>query len=170
MAAKPPAPRPDLDPGEGRPEERSLERVDILHLPIGVYVLDGEGRFRDCNDGVRQILGLPAQGAVDAQITDFYAEPSRFAELCDAALRAERRGLGFEKAIVHLRVGDRDVYVEDYLKPLRDSERDLLIGYAGCMADITEEHRSARQSAELKRQVEELTFDIGRILHANTST
>jgi signal transduction histidine kinase len=167
MASQPPKPqRPEATPAEERP----LERVDLMHLPLGVYVLDVEGRFRGCNDGVRAILGLPPEGPVEARITDFYAEPERFADLCDAALRAERRGGGFRKEVVPLRVGGRGAIVENYLKPQRDPERGLLVGYVGCMVDITEEHKSAALGAELQKKVEDLTFDIGRILHANTST
>ncbi len=51
----------------------------------------------------------------------------------------------------------RDIYVEDYLKPLRD-EAGELTGYVGCMVDISDEHRSAQQSDALARKVEELTL------------
>jgi len=155
---------------ERPPANERLDSMDFSHLPIGVYVLSTDGRFRICNDGVKSILGLTAAASVDANILDFYADENRFEELVDAALRAEKASNGFEKSIVRFIVEKRDVYVEDYLKPLRDEDSGELTGYLGCMADITEEHLSVLRSEGLQEKVEELTFDIGRVLHANTST
>ena len=151
------------------PNDRFLRHVDFMHLPVGVYVVAPDGYFLGCNEGARSILGLPAEGPVEARISDFHADPGRYAELAAAADDAEKRGRGFEKSIERLRVGGRDVYVEDYLKPLRDESGELT-GYVGCMVDVTDEHRSTERSDALAHQVEELTLDIGRILHANTST
>ncbi len=151
------------------PNDRFLERVDFMHLPVGVYVIAPDGRFLGCNEGARSILALPESGPLEANLRDFHAEPERYRELAAAADEAEKRGSGFEKSIVQLRVAGREVYVEDYLKPLRD-EAGQLTGYVGCMVDISDEHHSARRSGALAQKVEELTLDIGRILHANTST
>lgn len=150
--------------------DEPLDRMDYSHLPIGVYVLAVDGRFRMCNDGVRAILGLEDSGAIDANIRDFFADEKRFDELVDAALLAERASDGFEKSIVHFVVNRRDIFVEDYLKPLRENGTGEVTGYLGCMADITDEHLQALRSEGLQKKVEELTFDIGRVLHANTST
>ena len=151
-------------------EDELLEHVDFMHLPIGVYVVDPDGRFRACNDGVRAILGLPTSGPACTRIQDYYADPARFSELTTAALEAESSSNGFEKALVHLVVAGRDVYVEDYLKPLRHTDSGEIAGYLGCMAEVTEDHKAAQRSEGLQSKVEELIFDIGRILHANTST
>lgn len=151
-------------------EDELLEHVDFIHLPIGVYVVDPDGHFRACNDGVRKILGLSATGPIDTKIQDYYTNPERFHELIGAALEAEASSNGFEKALVHLVVNEQDVYVEDYLKPLRQAKSGEIIGYLGCMVEVTEDHKAAQRSEGLQSKVEELVFDIGRILHANTST
>lgn len=150
--------------------ERFLRQVDFMHLPLGVYVLERDGRFKGANQGARAILRLPESGPIEASIGDFHADAARFWERAKAAEASEERGEGFGKEIVPLRVQGREVFVEDYLKPLRSEQTGEVVGYVGCMVDISEEHRSASRSEALQRQVEELTLDIGRILHANTST
>jgi hypothetical protein len=67
-------------------------------------------------------------------------------------------------------VNGQDLVVEDYCKPLRDPHTHEITGYIGCLVDVTEEHAAAQREGVLNTKVAELAFDIGRILHANTST
>jgi len=147
-----------------------LERVDLTQLPVGVYVIAEDGRFLACNASARVVLGLPSEGPPSGSITELHVDLDRHAELVKAAQQAEREGSGFERAVVHLRIDTRDVFVEDCLYPLRAQPGGELIGYVGCMIDITEDHQATERNLALQDKVEELTLDIGRILHANTST
>lgn len=151
-------------------DSEALDRVDVQHLPIGVYLVDTAGIFQGCNDGVREILSIDAGQEGHASLSQLLTEPGEFSTLTTAALEAESRESGFQKSILALAVDGASVFVENYLKPLRDPTGGEVVGFLGCMADITEEHAAARQSERLQGKVEELTFDIGRILHANTST
>lgn len=146
------------------------QRTSFLDLPIGVYVVAPDGRFVACNRSVRSLLNLPLEGPVDASLADFYADPSLRDGLLRQAIAADEKGSFIEKAIIALRVGDREIYVEDYCRPLKSPNTYEITGYLGCLVDITVEHQAAQHESVLKGRVEELAFDIGRILHANTST
>lgn len=144
--------------------------LNILDLPIGVYVVAPDGRFIACNRPVRALFGLPLDGDVRANIAQFYADPKMRGELLGKATEAEARGAHLEKEIVAFRVGERKIYVEDYCKPVRDPATREIIAYVGCLVDVTAEHEADKRESKLQKRVEELTFDIGRILHANTGT
>ncbi len=150
--------------------ERLIEHFSSLDLPIGVYFVADDGRLLACNAPIRRILKLPLEGPVEASIADFYADQRKRAEMLARAREAEARGAYLEREIIHFRVQGRDLYVEDYCKPMRDPTTRAIVGYVGCLVDVTSEYESERREDELQRKVEELTLDIGRVLHANTST
>ncbi len=56
-----------------------LEHFNTLDLPIGVYVVDPDGRFLACNLPLRQMLKLPLAGDVGARSLDFYISRMLFA-------------------------------------------------------------------------------------------
>ncbi|MBI4786361.1 MAG: PAS domain-containing sensor histidine kinase [Chloroflexi bacterium] len=143
---------------------------DYLQLPIGVYFVAPDGRFLTCNRRVRQMLGLPLEGAVNASLADFYADPQQRPELLQKTIQADERGEHLEKEIIRLRVNGREMYVEDYCKPLRNPASGEIVGYVGCLVNVTKEHEIEKKEEALQSKVEELTYDIGRVLHANTST
>jgi signal transduction histidine kinase len=144
--------------------------LNILDLPIGVYVVAPDGRFLACNRSVRAMFNLPLEGDIRASISQFYADSKARNELLRKATEAEARGAYLEKEIIPFRVGDRKLYLEDYCKPLRDPATRDIIGYVGCLVDVTAEQEAEKRESKLQKRVEELTFDIGRILHANTGT
>ena len=145
-------------------------KLNILDLPIGVYVVAPDGQFLACNRPVRAMLNLPLEGDVYASIAQCYADPKTRDALLRKAAEAEARGAHLEKEIIAFRVGGRTIYVEDYCRPLRDPTTREIIGYVGCLVDVTPEHEAEKRESKLQKRVEELTFDIGRILHANTGT
>src|SRR6266508_2357641 len=154
-------------------EQAAIEQLwnfSCLQLPIGVYFVAPDGRFLACNQPIRQILDLPLEGPVEASIADFYANPNRRHELLEKALAAESRGRYLEKELIHFRVKGEDIFVENYCKPLRDPLTQAIVGYVGCLVDVTAEHEAERREDELQQKVQELTTDIGRVLHANTTT
>ena len=152
------------------PHPEIARELDILDLPIGVYVVAPAGQFIACNRPVRAMLDLPLEGDVRASIAQFYADPKTRGAFLRKATAAEARGAYLEKEIIAFRVGARTIYVEDYCKPLRDPTTREIIGYVGCLVDVTAEHAADKRESKLQKRVEELTFDIGRILHANTGT
>ena len=143
---------------------------DYLQLPIGVYFVAPDGRFLSCNRRVRQMLGLPLEGPVNASLADFYADPNERPEILKKTIAAEERGEHLEKEILRLQVNGREMYVEDYCKLLRNPASGEIAGYIGCLVDVTKEHEIEKKEEALQSKVEELTYDIGRVLHANTST
>jgi signal transduction histidine kinase len=147
-----------------------IDNFSYLHLPIGVYFVAPDGRFFDCNRSVRQMLALPLDGPVAASIADFYASPSQRSQLLEKAAEVEARGGYLEKQLIHFRVKGHDIYVENYCRSVRDPATNEIVGYAGCIVDVTAEHEAEKREDELQHKVEELTLDIGRVLHANTTT
>src|SRR5512135_558832 len=147
-----------------------LSNLTFLDLPIGAYVVSPDGRFVACNRSVRQMLDLPLEGPVEASLADFYANPGQRSVLLQKAIEAEAKGRYLERELIKFRVKGRDLYAEDYCKPLRDPATREIIGYVGCLVDVTKEQEIEKKEVKLESKVEELTYDIGRVLHANTST
>lgn len=144
--------------------------MSCFQLPIGVYVVAPDGCFLAVNQPIRSLLRLPPERPVEVSIADFYAEPGRHEQLIQKVLAADARGQYLEKELIQLCVGGADVFVECFCQPLRDPATQEVVGYVGCLADITAEHEAKRHEAELQQKVQELTIDIGRVLHANTTT
>ena len=147
-----------------------VRQISFLDLPIGVYVVSPDGRLIACNRTVRRMLDLAPDGPLEASLADYYVDPKLRGELLRKALAAEEIGVFLEKEIIPFRVNGREIYVEDYCRPLRDLKTHEIVAYMGCLVDVTTEYEAARREGVLQNRVEELTFDIGRILHANTST
>lgn len=144
--------------------------LHLLHLPMGIFVADPDGQLLVCNETARRILGIPEEGVANVRIGELHADPAWYQERARAALKAALAGDGFEKAVGHLRIGGDDVYVEEILRAVVDEASGGAAAIVGCLVDVTAEHEAAEQSRALRLKVEELAFDIGRILHANTST
>lgn len=147
----------------------AFHQFDFRELPIGVYMTTLDGRFIVANRILRQMLGLPLEGNLTANIRDFYANPAdREAAIAEAKRLAEE-GKHLERGTLHFKVGKRDIYAEDYCKIIQD-EAGHVAGFVGCLADVTADYERRLREKKLQARVEELQFDIGRILHANTTT
>lgn len=151
------------------PSLAQFEDFDFRELPIGVYMTARDGHFIVCNRTLRKLLNLPLEGPLNANIQDFYSRPSDRDSAIEKAVQAAKQGKNIEREILTLRVQDRDMYVEDYCKIIQNEEGNIT-GFVGCMVDVTSDLESKRREKELQDRVKELTFDIGRILHANTTT
>ncbi len=147
-----------------------VRNFNFLDMPIGVYVVAPDGHFVACNRPVRELLKLPLDGPIQASLAQFYANPQHRSELLKKAVEAEERGGHLEKEIVPFRVDGREIYVEDYCKPLRDPATHEIVGYIGCLVDVTQEHEAAQRAVEAQRKMDVLTADIGKVWHASTST
>ena len=143
---------------------------NVLELPIGIYQVDVEGNFIVCNQTLRKMLRLPLNGDVKASTLDFYADKKQREVLVKQALENDLQGKYLERVPIHFKVNGQDLYVEDYCKPLKDRKTGDVIGFVGCLVDITDEQKIKIHEKELRKRVEELTFDIGKILHANNTT
>lgn len=154
---------------EQTPSLEQFSEFDFRELPIGVYMTSLDGRFIVANRIVREMLELPLEGQLAANIKDYYANPADREAAIEEAKRLAKEGKHVERGTLHLRVGKRDVYVEDYCKILQDQAGNV-VGFVGCLADVTADQERRLREKELRDTVDELRFDIGRILHANTTT
>ena len=141
--------------------------LGVESLPAGFYLVRPDGRFLLASMPVRQMLGL-GEGKLNASIADLYVQERQRDKLLRRADEATQQGGQLEEPSVHFRVqGEngkpRDVWVQMFCKRLVDEQSGETIGYYGCLVDRTEEH-------DLQRRLEELTLDIGRVLHANSTT
>lgn len=151
------------------PSSDQFEHFDFRELPIGVYMTSLDGRIIVANQIVRQMLELPLEGVLNANILDYYINPSDREAVINEAIQLAQQGKYVDRSILHLRIGKRELYIEDYCRILQDQEGQV-IGFAGCMVDVTSDFDSKQHEKQLQDRIEELRFDIGRILHANTST
>ncbi len=154
---------------ETHPLMAQFEDFDFRDLPIGVYMTSLDGQFIVCNKTLRRMLELPLDGPVKVNIEDFYAKRGDRAAAIQQAMQLAKQGKNVEREILHLRVRDRDLHVEDYCN-IMQNEAGNVIGFVGCMVDITNDLETRRREKELQDRVEELTFDIGRILHTSNTT
>ncbi len=147
-----------------------LRNLDPSYLPIGLYAVTPEGCFVFCNEHARRLLHLPEQGPLTQKIGDFYAQPEDRARVLTHVLQAEAEGSYAQKQILHFKVSGRDLYVQNNCRSLRDPRTNDIIGFTGSLVDITEEHEHSFVNKTLHQRVADLTTDIGRVLHANSST
>ena len=143
---------------------------NVLDLPIGIYLTSASGEFLVCNRTARRFLRLPPEGELDANITDFYLHPEERNRVIEKLKENESQGKNLEGEVLHFRVGEDDIYVEDYCMSIYHPKTKEIAGFAGCLIDITHEHEARLQEKILREQIEELRLDINRILHANTTT
>ncbi len=129
--------------------------------------LDGQIVF--ANTTMRQMLNLPLEGEIQANIQQFYANPATRGAVIEKVVSRQRLGKEVDRETLHFRIGDRDLRLEDHCRSLHDDHGEI-IGFAGCMVDVTRDFNSHQHERDLQERVEELRFDIGRILHANTTT
>src|SRR5215213_11755635 len=120
---------------------RLAKKFRIFDLPIGVYVVAQSGRFLAANDEVQKMFGLSLKNLKESSIADFY--PDRL--LREALLTELNNGSGNPqesiKNVLPLRVSGREIFVQDYAKPLRDPRNQKLLGFVCCIADVTQEER-----------------------------
>jgi signal transduction histidine kinase len=148
---------------------RWFEEFDMRELPIGVYMTSLNGQFVFANQAMRKMLKLPLHGEIRTNIKEYYANPLERGELVEKARKLVKDGIQEDHLTLHFRVEAQDLYLEVHYKFLVD-DTGSLAGFAGCMVDVTPVFISRQHEKELQERVEELRFDIGRILHANTTT
>lgn len=151
------------------PSLTQFEDFDFRELPIGVYMTSLDGQFIVCNQTVRKMLRLPLEGQINTNIVEFYPNPADRDKAIADAIKIDEQGNNVEGGVLKLKVGGQDLYVKDYCRILKNFEGHI-IGFVGCMVDITSDYETRRHERELQARVKELTFDIGRILHTSNTT
>ena len=154
---------------EKPPSTAQFENFDFRELPVGVYMTSIDGQFIVCNPTLRKLLELSPEELPNANIENYYANPGDRKMAIEEAIKLAKQGKYAERSILHLKVRGRDLYVEDYFRIMHNGQGNV-IGFVGCMVDITHDVESQKHERELQEKVKELSFDIGRILHANTTT
>ena len=140
-------------------------------LPIGVYMVRPDGEFLFASPEVRRLLHLPMDGHLRGiSLAEFYRDRDEREKFLRLAENAHRQGHYLDGEILHLQVNGRDIFAEDFCKPLYHPENGEIMGYYGCLIDRTDELKNRQRVETLREKVEELTIDIGRVLHANTTT
>lgn len=147
-----------------------VQGFNFLDLPIGVYVVMPDGQLIACNRRVREMFHLPLDAPLHANVASFYAHPPQREQLLAQVRQADERGTQPSKDIILLRINGAEIFVEDYCKPLRDPATNQVVGYIGCLVDVTTEEQAAQRAEEAQRKIEVLTADIGKVWHASTST
>lgn len=137
-------------------------RLRLRDLPIGAYVTDPEGSMIEANTYARALFRLPLEGGFEVTIGDFYPAPVVSEKLSQVAGSEEGHAAG-SSPTVSISVAGREVHLRDSSRPIRDEETGEVIGFLSCVEDVTREY-------SLQHKVEELTYDIGQMLHTYSST
>ena len=120
-------------------------------LPIGVYLVTKQGEFVKCNAKAREILGLRETGIemheVNGNISELYCDPDERRCIMKELEEAEANGQFIEKKVIRFKVNGKTIWVQDHCRSVRYPQSNEIIGYTGCMVDVTEEE-SLRQLFE----------------------
>jgi PAS domain S-box-containing protein len=81
---------------------------------------------------------------LDSSITDFYCNPSEWKRLIRETEEVETQGRHHERALITLQVNGREVCAQHLCCSLRDPETNAVVGYIGCLEDVTEQERYHR--------------------------
>ncbi|MFC2155303.1 PAS domain-containing protein [Acidobacteriota bacterium] len=123
------------------------QKISPFDLPIGVYVVTQAGDFVECNARAREILKLPPTGKeINANIVDFYCDRTDRIRLLKELEDAKTEERFLEKRIQFM-VNSEKIWVQDYCRSVKDPDTGEIIGYTGCLIDVTEEE-SSRQLFE----------------------
>ena len=130
-----------------------VQGFNFLDMPIGVYVVAPDGQLIACNRLVREMFHLPLNAPLQASVASFYVHPQSREQLLAKVREADERGTQPAKEIIPLRIDGKEIFVEDYCKPLRDPATKEIVGYIGCLVDVTtEEHQHIRDGAANARR------------------
>jgi len=126
-----------------------------------------EGRFTHCNPKIREILKISSDAEIgDYSISDYYKDKSEREKLLQKLREREAGGDFLEKQIITLVVEGKDIIVQDYCRTNVDRATRELIGYVGCLVDITEEEQYRRLFDGLPAGVYRLN-ERDEVIHVN---
>lgn len=134
----------ELERQEVEKVRAEAQKIQPGDLPIGFYVVTRSGKFIECSRKVRQILELPLEGEINASIADFFLNPRKREDLIEILQKNENQGNVLEKQVIPFKVGKREIFVQDHCRLLRDPKTQEIIGFIGCLEDVTEEENYRR--------------------------
>ena len=145
--------------------------VGIHSIPVGVYAVLEDGAFIFCNEEARMLLQLPLEGDIKSiSIQNFYSNEDERNGILQKVKKAEQQGEILRGEVICFRVQGQDKWVKISCRSIRSEQGGKTIGYIGSIEDFTEEHKEQIARKELQEKVDSLIFDIGSVMHANTST
>lgn len=154
-------------------DDRILDLFRKVHpdnLPLHIYLVGVDGRFLIAGQGIRQLFGLALSGPVPNKIGDFYADPARREQLLQKAHQAAQDGHYLEREMVIFNTPGGRIHMEMFCRPLVDPASAEIVAYFGWLVDRTHEVEGERTNQALTEKINELISDIGRVLHAHSST
>ncbi|WP_226480491.1 PAS domain S-box protein [Natrinema amylolyticum] len=144
----------DRDVTERRERERELQRYEriIETIDDGVYVLDGDSRFRTVNEAFADMLGRDRAALVGEHASTVFPESK-----VDRAERLQREMIAGETDIAeldeHVRAADGEIPVVTRFTLF---ETDDEVGRVGVVRDVTERIERERELERNKEQLETL--------------
>ncbi len=151
-------------------EERYKSILD--GVPVGLYIAreaQGEDVLDDFNRKFIELLEFDNEDdARGFKIKNLYNSPEEYNKFIEAIYRSPNHLLNGYKLKVKTRK-DREKVFEINSRLMRNIHNEV-IGRVGAIRDITEEVELKEKGEYLVKKVEELTNDIGAILHTPSST
>ncbi len=149
-------------------ERGEIIPVGINAIPVGVYVVKEDGSFLFCNEEARKLLKLPLTGDIKQSIQDFYSDRNDRQGILKQVEEKEKEGEIVRGKVVCFTIEGKPAWVKISCRRITGEKGGIC--YVGSIEDFTEEHQEQTQKKELQEKVDSLIFDIGSVLHANTST
>jgi PAS domain S-box-containing protein len=126
--------------GSGQADEEVLkalaDNIPAWEFPFGYYLVDRDGYFVRCSQGIRRILGLPEQGPIDQKIDSFYSDRGDRIRQIDSAKR--KPGTFSEWQEIRFNVSGREVWVRVSCRALYSAGSSELVGFLGSIEDVTD--------------------------------
>ncbi|MCB0585652.1 MAG: PAS domain-containing protein [Phaeodactylibacter sp.] len=156
---------------EGILEDVTMEAIYfnlVNEVPIGLYKVrineKGEHILLHCNQHFANNRGIEhPDGIIGRDLREWHISPQAFQEFHDALIRKDREGQSLVDYILPAYNGKGELRrYEVHVRLLKDASGNI-IGRVGAERDVTD-------YLETKQQLDELTTDIGKVLHSYSST
>lgn len=141
----------------------------LRDVPVGLNIIryeDDKDMIDDCNEQFLRLFDFPstdpslARGFDMRQLYASSAEYARFRSELETAAKQGRPLVGYRLKVITRNNEEKTVEISS--QPLVDTSGKI-VGSTGALRDITQE-------AELRDRLDELTYDIGSVLHSYTTT
>ncbi len=124
--------------------KQALERISLWDMPIGVYAVAEDGSFAECNKQARKMLGLDTDGEVTGSMKSYYGNLSDRARAIANVQAAEQKGAFAGAQVVPLEIDGTLHWAEVFCRTVRDPQKHGVIGFLGCIVDVSERERLRR--------------------------
>ncbi|MCB0546660.1 MAG: PAS domain S-box protein [Phaeodactylibacter sp.] len=156
---------------EGILEDVTMESIYfrlVNEVPIGLYKVrineDGEHILLHCNQHFASNRGVNSpDGLIGKDLREWHISPQAFLDFHEALIRKDAEGQSLVDYILPAYNGKGELRrFEVHAKLLKDTSGNI-IGRVGAERDVTD-------YLDTKQQLDELTTDIGKVLHSYSST